>query len=662
MPYTNVPEDLWDKMDRCVEEVQAKDDSLDKPAAVAICYASIVEGKSLDFLLDEALKAGARNSARDGERLQAIHDLAVENGAMCKSESALDVEKTLDLAAWGGEIKALAGGHLGGHLVRFGDPEHTDASRQKDFFTPRTDFGMKRGESINSPVYLNHRLPLKTRSGGKVAVREKIGDATLTLDDEGVLIDAILYNRERYEKALPALGWSSGTAQHLVDRRPVKDANEILTWPLGLDASITPTPAEPLNSVIPLKSIGDLLPVIDLDDTGDDGRNINSTKSMEVSMEMTPEQIQALVEQAAAKGAEQALKNLPPVTPSGIQVTKDEADKDWASPGEFFKAVKMAALYPMAEDPRLRPLKATGMSEGIPADGGYLVAPQFATGILERMYDVNSILRLCAQDTVTGNSMIYNGVDESSHASSLYGGLVGYWLGEAATKTGTKPAFYQLTLKLKKIAALCYATDEQLEDTPNLQSWLTRTVPNVLRWYVEEAIVNGDGVGKPTGIMNSPCLVTCNRDTASYIKLADIANMWSRRWRGVNDYVWLIESGASAQLHQMTAATAPVYMPAGNVAGSPFGTLYGRPVIETEHCQALNTTGDIILASLSQYQIITKGGVQAAQSIHVAFTTDETAFRFVYRIDGAPTWNSALTPAHGSSTVSPFVCLVSAST
>jgi HK97 family phage major capsid protein len=162
--------------------------------------------------------------------------------------------------------------------------------------------------------------------------------------------------------------------------------------------------------------------------------------------------------------------------------------------------------------------------------------------------------------------------------------------------------------------------------------------------------------------MNSPCLVTSNRDTTAHIYLADIANMWKRRWRGGTNYVWLIEGGASAELHQLTASTAPIYMPAGNVAGSPFGTLYGRPVIETEHCQALNTTGDIILADLGQYQTIVKGGVQAASSIHVAFTTAETAFRFVYRIDGAPLWQSALTPAHGSNTVSPFVCLVSAST
>jgi hypothetical protein len=75
----------------------------------------------------------------------------------------------------------------------------------------------------------------------------------------------------------------------------------------------------------------------------------------------------------------------------------------------------------------------------------------------------------------------------------------------------------------------------------------------------------------------------------------------------------------------------------------------------------MTTKGDIYLASLSQYQTITKGGIKSASSIHVSFLTDETAFRWVYRIDGTSLWSSALTPLHGSNTVSPFVCLATAS-
>ena len=211
--------------------------------------------------------------------------------------------------------------------------------------------------------------------------------------------------------------------------------------------------------------------------------------------------------------------------------------------------------------------------------------------------------------------------------------------------------------KLKKCAALCYATDELLGDAVALESWLTRTVPEALRFMVEDAIINGNGVGKPLGIMNSPCLVTQLRVDATEIDATDIANMWMRRWAGYSDYVWLVSSSIYGQLVNLVVGNWPVFVPAGGFAVAPYASIYRKPVIESEYCRQLGTSGDIILASLSQYQTIQKGGIQSASSIHVAFTTDETAFRFVFRIDGEPLWNSALTPLYATATQSPFVVL-----
>lgn len=349
--------------------------------------------------------------------------------------------------------------------------------------------------------------------------------------------------------------------------------------------------------------------------------------------------------------------NLTPVG-GNAQASKNVADQPWKNAGEFFKAVKIAAQYPARTDPRLLPLKdATGMSEGVPAEGGYLVLPQFASGILERMYTNGNILSRVAQDPVTGNSMTYNAVDETSRApGSHYGGITGYWVGEGSSITGSKPKWRQIDLKLKKVAALCYATEEQMEDTPNLESWLGRVVPDTLIWYAEEAIMNGDGVGKPLGITNSPCLLTLLRVDASEIDATDVANMWAHRWVGLDDYVWFADQSIFPQMIGLTIGQVPIFIPGGSLANTPNTTLLGRPYIETEHNKALGTAGDLMLASMSQYQTITKGGVKAATSVEVAFVTDEDAFRFTHRLDGEPSWNTTLTTASGTS-VSPFVVL-----
>lgn len=153
--------------------------------------------------------------------------------------------------AHGSAVKLLDNGHIGGYLITFGAPDQTDL--MGDFFTKDTDFGFE-GE-IKTAVYFNHRLPLKTRGGDFFVIKSKIGEATLTKDERGILIDAILFNRAEYEAALSALGWSSGTAEHLVEAEQVGKSYWLKSWPLGLDASLTPTPAEPRNSVIPLKSL-----------------------------------------------------------------------------------------------------------------------------------------------------------------------------------------------------------------------------------------------------------------------------------------------------------------------------------------------------------------------------------------------------------------------
>jgi HK97 family phage major capsid protein len=260
--------------------------------------------------------------------------------------------------------------------------------------------------------------------------------------------------------------------------------------------------------------------------------------------------------------------------------------------------------------------------------------------------------------------MLINAVDETSRVNgSRDGGITTYWVEEGGTITASKPTFRQISLKLKKAVALAYATDELLEDSQFMASFLGRKVPEALRFSTEDAIYNGDGVGKPLGIMNSPARVDVTRTNANTVIYADVINMWSRRWAGANDYIWLVNQDVMPQLDQLihngTGSIPPRF-----VDYDAQGTmrLKGRPVLEVEYAASLGTNGDIVLFSPSTYQLIDKAaGIQSAASIHVQFTTAEQAFRFIYRVDGAPLWNSALTPFKGTNTQSPMVGLSTSS-
>lgn len=153
------------------------------------------------------------------------------------------------LIEFGSAVKAMDDGTLGGYLVLFGTP--ADADDSGEFFTKGTDFGLD--ITAKSAVLYHHGFDrtLKAR---------RVGQADLGVDDIGVWIKAQLDLRDEYERAVYALaksgklGWSSGTAAHLVRKKSVGGATEITAWPLGLDASLTPTPADPRNRVMPLKS------------------------------------------------------------------------------------------------------------------------------------------------------------------------------------------------------------------------------------------------------------------------------------------------------------------------------------------------------------------------------------------------------------------------
>ena len=184
----------------------------------------------------------------------------------------------------------------------------------------------------------------------------------------------------------------------------------------------------------------------------------------------------------------------------------------------------------------------------------------------------------------------------------------------------------------------------------------------------DDKAINGSGVGVPLGILNSPALIEVAKETgqaAATINAQNVINMYSRREGNAAKFVWFYNQEVEPQLHQLNLPVgtggALVYMPPGGLSSSPYGSLYGRPMIPIEQAPALGSVGDIMFVDMMKYLTISKGGMQSAESIHVRFIYDENVFRFVQRVDGQPMVKSALTPYKGSATRSPFVTLAARS-
>ena len=128
--------------------------------------------------------------------------------------------------------------------------------------------------------------------------------------------------------------------------------------------------------------------------------------------------------------------------------------------GEQMQAVMRAAQPGGHVDPRLTTRAVTGMSEGMPSDGGFLVQTDFATELLKRTYETGQVANRCRRIPICGNAngLKIPAIDEICRADgSRWGGVRAYWTAEAGDKTNATPAFRQMELSLKKLTGLAYA-------------------------------------------------------------------------------------------------------------------------------------------------------------------------------------------------------------
>ena len=338
-------------------------------------------------------------------------------------------------------------------------------------------------------------------------------------------------------------------------------------------------------------------------------------------------------------------------------------EKRFATFGEQLLAAYRAAAPGGKIDERLTTRAASGLNETNPSDGGFLVQQDFVTELLKRTYETGILASRAKKIPIStnANGMKINAVDEDSRANgSRWGGVQTYWEGEADELTGSKPKFRQLELSLKKLTGLCYATDELLQDAAALEAVIRQAFAEEFGFKIDDAILDGSGEGEPLGILNSGAIVKVEKekDQTDIITVENLIKMWNRLWaRSRANAVWYINQELEPYLYTLKLGDKPVYIPAGGLSEKPYGTLFGRPVIPLEQCNAAGEVGDIILADIGQYLLIDKGGVKAASSIHVRFLYDESVFRFIYRVDGKPIWNKPLSPYKGSASVSPFVTL-----
>ena len=360
----------------------------------------------------------------------------------------------------------------------------------------------------------------------------------------------------------------------------------------------------------------------------------------------------------------------------GNGVVSEDLIKDLSEHNEF--VVKAWTDIPAIKDAKIAQMRwgdqgllklltkadPTGMGEQSGAEGGFLVPPEYSTTIFERVY-ASFLLQLIDLYPIGSATMTFNASAETSRVrGSRKGGIRAYWVDEAGTITASFPRFRQITLRPYKLAALIPTTSELEQDAfVSLPQLLARNAAEEIQVTLCDAIVRGTGAGQPFGILNAPNRVSVAKETgqaAATVVAENVDKMYTRRFgQDTRNYIWLHHQDIEPQLQSMAYAVGTggqlLYQPPGGMAAAPYATLKGLPLVPCEHCSTLGTVGDLLLVDLTKYLGCTRGGLQTAMSPHLYFTTDQNAYRFIFRFDGQPWEHSATTPMNGSNTMSAFI-------
>ncbi|CCF83641.1 phage major capsid protein [Nitrolancea hollandica] len=325
---------------------------------------------------------------------------------------------------------------------------------------------------------------------------------------------------------------------------------------------------------------------------------------------------------------------------------------------DFALAVKSASRPGGYVDERLYGAAPSNYHQETGTAEGYLVPPQMRNDIWELTFNGEDILGMVSPEPSSSNSVELL-ADESTPWGAT--GVKAAWRAEGVQMNPSKMALGARQVKLHELYAFILATDELLNDAPRLASRLTVQASQAIRWVASEAIITGDGAGKPLGWLKSGALVTVSKESgqaADTVVAMNVAKMYARLLpAGIARAAWLANSDIIPQLMTMTIGDQPIWTPPNGFVNAPGGILMGRPVFLSEHAETLGDKGDLQLIDPAGYYAVQKDGLQAASSIHLYFDYGIQAFRWTFRFGGQPFLTAPVSPAKGASTKSHFVVL-----
>jgi HK97 family phage major capsid protein len=282
------------------------------------------------------------------------------------------------------------------------------------------------------------------------------------------------------------------------------------------------------------------------------------------------------------------------------------------------------------------------MTEGVQAQGGYLVRPAIERQLVEARELDNVLRALCSKINVTTNGIQLDQLGLSTTAG---------WVAELATKPeSTAMTLASITASVFTAAGLATVSNQLLADSnPSIDGLVTADLAKRLVALEETAFLNGSGTGQPLGILQTPGVgATALTDTTA-IALANAiltAIGAVETAHGAPSAILMHPRTWTRLLIASDSTGAYLLNPAGpgesaitgprTIARGPQKVLWGVPVITSNRMPTNLGTGTnesrVIVGDFKEALILDRQGITVDDSSHVYFTTNQTVFRAEERV------------------------------
>ena len=273
---------------------------------------------------------------------------------------------------------------------------------------------------------------------------------------------------------------------------------------------------------------------------------------------------------------------------------------------------------------------AKALSEGTPADGGYLVPNEFRASVIEKLLK-KAVIRPRA--TVIPLKRDKMDVPAEANAVSVY------WTNENVALTESNPTWGNVTLNTNKLTGLSKMSRELFADSAiSIVDFVSRKFADKFAAEEDAKFVAGSGTGQPKGIRTYTFAQTLAQAGAN-IAADDIKKLFYKlpvQYR--TNAVWILHNDVIQKVALLKDTTGR-YLWSTGLEGAP-ATILGRPVVEQNdipvNLGAGTNESEVYFGDLSYYLIGDREEISVESTTEGAgtFENHQVALKFIERLDG----------------------------